>query len=109
MFDEATAERIRQSLSGRDVAERKMMGALCFMTRGHMFAGVMGEALMVRVGGDAYEAALAEPHVRPMIMGTRRATGYVLVDPQGFAGDAALAGWVQRGLDFVGGLPDKRK
>lgn len=109
MFDQATAERLRDSLSERDVAEKKMMGSLCFMTRGHMFAGVMGEALMVRVGADACEAALAEPHVRPMIMGTRRASGYVLVDPQGFASEAALAGWVQRGLDFVAGLPEKRK
>lgn len=107
-YDEATAGRVRQSLSSLgDVTEKKMMGALCFMTRGHMFAGVMGAALMVRVGNHAYDAALAEPHVRPMLMGTRRATGYVLVDPQGFASDAALAGWLRRGLDFVAGLPGK--
>ncbi|GLQ57302.1 TfoX/Sxy family protein [Devosia nitrariae] len=106
-YDQATAERVQKSLLGRDFAERKMMGALCFMARGHMFAGVMGEALMVRVGSDAYEAALTKPHVRPMLMGTRPATGFVLVDPAGFASDAALAGWVQRGLEFVAGLPAK--
>jgi len=33
-YDEATAERVRKLLSGRrDVAEKKMMGGLCFMVK----------------------------------------------------------------------------
>src|SRR3546814_16662717 len=91
-YDNATAERVRRSLLARhDLAERKMMGALCFMVDGHMCCGVMGSALMVRVGRDAYERTLTEPHVRPLEIGDRPATGFVLVDPDGFRTEAKLA------------------
>ena len=36
-----------------------------------------------------------------------RAAAFVCVDPAGFAADDALAGWLQRGLEFVSGLPPK--
>jgi hypothetical protein len=40
-YNETTAERVRALLSSRpDVAERKMMGGLCFMVRGHMCCSV---------------------------------------------------------------------
>lgn len=71
-----------------------MMGAICFMSRGHMFCGVMGTALMARVGRDAYERMLTERHVRPMEIAGRRTTGFVLVDPDGFQTKAALARWI---------------
>src|SRR3546814_19989785 len=80
-YDNATAERVRRSLlAHHDLAERKMMGALCFMVDGHMCCGVMGSALMVRVGRDAYERTLTEPHVRPLEIGHRPATGFGLVE-----------------------------
>jgi hypothetical protein len=108
-YDEDTAERVRRALSGRrDLAARKMMGAICFMSSGHMCCGVTGSALMVRVGPDAYEQILAERHVRPMEIAGRRTAGFVLVDPDGFRTEAALARWIQRGLDFVSTLPPKR-
>jgi hypothetical protein len=37
----------------------------------------------------------------------RDLSGFVCVDPAGFAADDALARWVQRGLDFVAQLPVK--
>jgi hypothetical protein len=76
-YDEKTAMRVRKLLSGRpDVAERKMMGGLCFMVRGHMCCSVSGRGgLMVRVGPDAYDAALREPHIQPIEMGGRSMTG----------------------------------
>ncbi len=51
--------------------------------------------------------ALSEPHVRPMQFAGRPAAAFVCVDPAGFAADDALAGWLQRGLEFVSGLPPK--
>src|SRR3546814_14055356 len=62
---------------------------------------------MVRVGRDAYERTLTEPHVRPLEIGHRPATGFVLVDPDGFRNEAKLARWIQVGLDFVSTLPPK--
>jgi TfoX N-terminal domain len=108
-YDERAAERVRRVLAGRrDLAEKKMMGAICFMVRGSMCCGVTGSALMIRVGQEAYQRTLAEPHVRPMEFGGRRPSGFVLVDPTGYDTDAALAKWVKRGTDFVSTLPAKR-
>jgi TfoX N-terminal domain len=105
-YDTGTAERVRALLSGRaDVVEKKMVGGLSFVAGGHMCCGVTGTALMVRVGADGRERALAEPHVRPMRLGERVLSGFVCVDPAGVAADEALARWVQRGLDFVASLP----
>jgi hypothetical protein len=108
-YDEKAADRVRQVLSGRrDLVEKKMMGAICFMVDGSMCCGVTGSALMVRVGREAYRRTLAEPHVRPMEFRGRRPSGFVLVDPQGYRTGAALAKWVKRGTDFVSTLPAKK-
>lgn len=107
-YDAIAAERLRRALAAfPDVVALRMMGGLCFMLGGHMCCGVSKERLMVRVGAAGMAAALAEPHVRPMEMAGRRMGGFVWVAPEGFASDAALAGWVQRGVDFVGTLPAK--
>ncbi len=109
-YDLKTAERVRQILSSRrDVAERRMVGGLSFAVGGSMCCGVTGNALMVRVGAEARERTLAQPHVRPMEFAGRPLAGFVLIDPEGFRTDAALAAWVQRGLDFAAALRRKRR
>ena len=108
-YDEKTAERVRRILSLRlDVVEKKMFGGLCFMVNGGMCCGLTSTAFMVRVGPDRYEEALAQPHARPMNFTGRPLTGMVYVDPAGYKTDVALAKWVQRSVDFVSGLPEKK-
>jgi hypothetical protein len=108
-YDEATAERVRRVLAGRpDVVEKRMVGGMSFSVGGSMCCGVAGSALMVRVGREAREWALGQPHVRPMVMAGRALAGFVLVDPEGFGTDAALAVWVQRGVDFAATLAPKK-
>ena len=108
-YDEKTAERVRRILSTRgDVIEKKMFGGLCFMVGGGMCCGLTSTALMVRVGPDAYEKTLAQPHARPMDFTGRPLTGLVYVEPAGYKTDAALVKWVQRGVDFVSELPPKK-
>ena len=105
-YDPAAADRVRQLLSGRtDVAEKKMVGGLSFLVNGNMCCGIKGTALMVRVGAESRERALGEPHVRPIA--GRALSGFICIDPEGYTADDALASWVQRGLDFVSGLPAK--
>jgi len=49
-YDEDLAERVREALPGdTDVTERKMFGGLAFLLNGHMFAGIVGNELMVRL------------------------------------------------------------
>jgi TfoX/Sxy family transcriptional regulator of competence genes len=104
-YDEQTADRVRRFLSGRsDVVEKRMVGGLSFMVNGRMCCGVAGTALMVRVGPESRQRLLKEPHVRPMEFAGRSPGGFVLVDPAGFRTDAALAAWVQRGIEFASTL-----
>jgi TfoX N-terminal domain len=60
-YDEDLAQRVRDVLAARaEVTERKMFGGIAFMVAGNMACGVLGEDLIVRLGGDEGEKALAE-------------------------------------------------
>ncbi len=108
-YDERVAERVRRVLSGQqNVVEKRMVGGRSFMVNGSLCCGVTGTALMVRVGPEGLETALARPYVRPMVFAGRPLAGFVCVDPAGYRTDAALAAWVQRGIDFVSTLPAKK-
>ena len=106
-YEEKTAERVREILSGRrDVEEKKLMGGLCFMVRGHMCCSVSGRGgLMIRVGAEAQDKMLREPHVRPIEMRGRTMTGFVRVAPEGYETESDLRTWLKHGLDFVATLP----
>ena len=89
-----------------------MVGGVSFSVDGRMCCGVSGRALMVRVGADARESTLGRPHVRPMVLGGKVVSGFVLVDPDGVSTDEDLESWVWRGLDVasaLGGAPPKRR
>jgi hypothetical protein len=75
-----------------------------------MCCGVTGSALMIRVGQENYESALARPHVRPLTIGKRAARGFVLIDPPGYRTEASLAKWIEQGLATAKtlGKPSKR-
>jgi len=107
-FDATLAERVRSVMAGRDdVVEKRMFGGLAFMLGGHMCCGVSGSDLMVRVGPEAYETALAEPGARPMDFTGRPLTGFVFIDGAAVAADGALAEWIERGIAFAGSLEPK--
>ncbi len=84
-----------------------MFGGLCFMTHGNMCFGILGSEIMVRVGPEAYEAALALPHARQMDFTGRSMKGMVYVDADGISEDADLESWLARGLGFARTLPPK--
>ena len=74
------------------------------MLGGSMCCGVVRDDLVVRVGPDSYEDALAEPHARPMDFTGHPLRGMVYVEPEGCRTDKALASWVRRGVDFAASL-----
>ena len=101
-YDEGLADRIRSNFRGRDdVAEKKMFGGITFMVGGRMACGVIHDDLMVRVGPDGNDAALAEPHTRRMDFSGRPMRGMVYVEPAGVRSDSDLARWVQRAVDVA--------
>jgi TfoX/Sxy family transcriptional regulator of competence genes len=107
-YDEVLAGRVREHLAGHPaVTEKKMFGGIAFMVGGNMAVGVTRDELMVRVGPDAHDQALSQPHVRVMDMGNRPMRGMVNVAPAGVEDDADLARWVNAGADVAAALPPK--
>lgn len=107
-YDHGLAARLEELLEGHaGIDRRRMFGGLALLCRGHMFVGIVGDTLMVRVGPERYAQALERPHVRVMDFTGRPMKGYVYVDPPGYEADDDLAGWVDAGLAFVASLPDK--
>ena len=108
-YNEKLAERIRRQLSARaDVVERRMFGGLAFMVKGHMCCGIVGNELMIRVGPEAYEAALKEKHAREMDFTVKPLRSMVYVAAPGLASAKQLGRWVERGLQFALNLPEKK-
>jgi hypothetical protein len=107
-FDEKLAERVRRVLAGRcDFAEKRMFGGLAFMVAGHMCCGVVGDDLMVRVGPEKFEDALARLHARLMDFTGHPSRGMVFVGARGTGTARAVETWVDRGLAFVQSLPGR--
>ena len=107
-FNELTASNIRSAIKNTPgFSERNMFGGISFILKGNMCCGVIEDRLVVRVGPAAYEAALQEPHARPMDFTGRPLSGFVYVEPAGYESPRALQTWINRGLEFVLTLPSK--
>ncbi|KAB2848727.1 MAG: TfoX/Sxy family protein, partial [Sphingopyxis terrae] len=90
-YDTGLAERIRDVVIDRaDVFEREMFGGIAFLREGRMFVGIVRDTLMVRVGRDDHDAAIAHEHARPMDFTGRPMRGMVYVSPDGIAEDTDL-------------------
>jgi len=107
-YSEELADRIRSHIgSNGGVVEKKVFGVFAFMSHGNMAVGVAGDELMVRVGLEGYDDAIAHPGVRDFDMTGKGMKGWVLVEPQTIAADNDLHGWIDVGMDFAGTLPPK--
>ncbi|GAA4434968.1 TfoX/Sxy family protein [Actinokineospora soli] len=103
-YDEVLAERVRDLVMGPDVAEQRMFGGLAFLIHGNMAVAASGQGgLLVRVDPDGPVPDDAEP----MVMRGRVMRGWLRVEGDAVQGDAELAGWVRRGVDFARTLPPK--
>ncbi|WP_405592282.1 TfoX/Sxy family protein [Streptomyces sp. NBC_01092] len=107
-YDEGLAERIRERLGADpDITEKRMFGGIAFLYQGNMAVGVTGDDLMVRVGPDATDAALARPGARIFDMTGRPMRGWVVVAGSAVAEDDALGAWIDEGHAFAATLPPK--
>jgi TfoX-like protein len=107
-FDEDLAARIRNALARKKgVEEKKMFGGLGFLLHGNILVGVWKNSMIVRLSHEEGEAALLEPHVGKFDITGRAMKGWVMVEPDGLAGEDAVNGWVQRAVKFVDKLPPK--
>ena len=106
-YDEALAQRILDVIGDDVVDTKKMFGGLAVLLDGNMAVGVSGEELMVRVGTEGFDEAVARDGVRPFEMSGKRMNGWVLVGGDVIAEDDGLARWVDVGMSYAGTLPAK--
>ncbi len=107
-YDEDLADRAREVMpTDAEVTERKMFGGLAFLLRGHMFAGIVGSELMVRIGHEAAQRALELDHVREMDFTGRPMKNMIFVQPAGLHGPA-LERWITAAADYARTLAPKQ-
>jgi TfoX/Sxy family transcriptional regulator of competence genes len=108
-YNESVAEKIRIALADSSkIVEKKMFGGLCFMVRGNMAIGVVGDELMVRVGPEQQPIALKKPHARVMDFTGKPMVGFIYVAAEGLKSLPSVRSWVQLALNFNAGLPEKQ-
>ena len=97
-------EKVRHLLAHiPNVEEKKMFGSIGFIVNGKLCIGVGDHAdhnMMVRIGPDAYKAALSRPGVLPAIMRGREMKGYVFLLDTAVQTDKDLDHWIKLALDF---------
>ncbi len=107
-YNEGLVQRVREEMSGLPgYVEKKMFGGVGFMLQGNMACGVNGADLIVRVGPELYESALAEPHTKLFDMTGRPMKGWVVVIEEGYEAEADLKAWVKQGVEYALSLPAK--
>lgn len=109
-YDERLAMRVRAVVKGQPaIVEKRMFGGLAYLSKGRMFAGILKSDLLVRVGPEANDAALKEPHTRPMDYTGKPMKGYIFIGPGGVKTAMQLRTWLAKGLSFVARLPPAKR
>jgi TfoX/Sxy family transcriptional regulator of competence genes len=107
-YDELLAARLRAALGPLPgLVEKKMFGGVCLLVNGNMACGVYKDDLIVRIGTERYQEALARPHTKFFDITGRAMKGWVMVEPEGCATEADLKAWAGQGLAFARSLPPK--
>ncbi len=108
VYDAALAARVRSAVAEHAPAQEKaMFGGLAFMVEDHMACGMMGDDLLVRVGTDGHDDALARG-AREMDVTGRTMRGFVVVPGTDLADDEVLDRWVAQSVRYASQLPPKK-
>src|SRR3569833_1323769 len=105
------AERIRDIL-GPDprVTEKNMFGGLTFLLNGKILVGTKKDGrILLSVGKDNNDAALARPGASPMVHNSRTMTGFVWVEADAIEDDDDLRDWVLTAYTWVSQMPVETK
>ena len=90
------------------VERRKMFGGLTLFVNGHMFAGVHGRKIVLRLAENERESVQAEVGALPFEpMPGRVMKEYVVVPEAVWSSPDTLEEWIRRSVEYVGGLPPK--
>jgi TfoX/Sxy family transcriptional regulator of competence genes len=102
-YDEEFTARVRDVLGGEEgVTEKRMFGGHAFLVHGHLAVSASGRGgLLVRADPAEVDALLEEPGVERFQMRGRPMTGWLHVDDDAVAEDAALERWVGIGVGYA--------
>jgi TfoX/Sxy family transcriptional regulator of competence genes len=107
-YDQQLADEVRIRIGSRpDITEREMFCGIAFMVNGNMAVGVCGDELIVRVGKESHDEAVARPGAHVFDMTGRPMRGWLKVGAIGMSTDDDLQSWIDQGLAFASSLPPK--
>ena len=107
-FNEEIEARIKKITSGwQNTDYKNMFGGVCHLLNGNMVCGVYKDFLILRLGEENANKALALPFVRPFDITGRPMKGWVMVEQDGFRTDEDLANWLNQAKEFVRSMPSK--
>lgn len=110
-YDEDLAYRIREIIGvDRGLQEKKMFGGLAFLVRGNMAIAASGQGgVLVRVDPEKADHLIDATKAEVAVMRGRPMSGWLRVAPDDLATKRQLAKWVNLGVSYAGGLPEKKK
>lgn len=100
-------ERIRASLIGLPISEKRMFGGVTFLLNGNMLCCASKKGLMVHVGKDAEPQALAKPMAKRCDGAGHPMPGFISIEPDGISQDDTLTDWLEMALAYVDTLLPK--
>jgi hypothetical protein len=108
-YDEALAERIRDSLVGEPaLTEKKMFGGLAFLIGGNMAVAASGEGgILVRVDPAESDTLVDTTHAEMAVMRGRPMAGWLRVASDHLRTGPELDRWVAIGATYARSLPRK--
>ena len=107
-YNAEIADRVLKVLEGREgLTERKMFGGIAFLLNGNMCVGVWKRYLIVRLGKDKHEQAMAQPFAKEFDLTGRVMKGWAMIDRRGVETDDDLREWVRQAARFASSLPAK--
>jgi TfoX/Sxy family transcriptional regulator of competence genes len=107
-IDDKLTTQTRAALDGaKAVREVKMFGGIGFMLNGNMVAAASDRGLLIRVGQEGEDEALARPGARLMVMRGRAMSGYIQVAPDTLDARSVKA-WIKLARAHVETLPAKK-
>lgn len=103
------ADRIRDVLDGDPrITEKAMFGGRSFLLNGHILIAANKDGrVLLSVGKEHNDEALARPGATQMVQGGRTMRGFIWVDGDAIEDDDALRDWIDTASAWVAQMPIK--
>jgi len=91
----------------RGLSQKAMFGGVAWLLNGNLLCGARHDGMLVRLGKNKDDWALAIAGIAPMISQGRRMNGWVRVGAVVYGDDALRRRLIKAALEFNRSLPEK--